>query len=201
MRGSTATARSTITQSWNEHARLTCEPKRATAHEMTLPAGACSNSAARAASSSRSISVSIAAATSALLAVALVRSAGRGAALRAGPGCRADRPLIYMTNQIRFSPFSYRGEPATDRPDLGRSPRDPPRTPDDPPHPVTSGPPLYPVGLVVRGRRCLVVGGGRVGARKVAGLLACGATVTLVAPEAHVAVAHLVEGGHIQAIE
>jgi siroheme synthase-like protein len=57
------------------------------------------------------------------------------------------------------------------------------------------------VGLVVRGRRCLVVGGGRVAARKVAGLLACGAAVTVVAPEAHVAVAALVEGGHIQAIE
>jgi precorrin-2 dehydrogenase/sirohydrochlorin ferrochelatase len=43
--------------------------------------------------------------------------------------------------------------------------------------------PLYPVGLVVHGRRCLVVGGGRVAARKVAGLHACGAEVDVIAPE------------------
>ena len=41
----------------------------------------------------------------------------------------------------------------------------------------------YPVNLAVAGRRCLVVGGGRVAARKVAGLLACGARVHVVAPE------------------
>jgi len=42
---------------------------------------------------------------------------------------------------------------------------------------------VYPVHLVVAGRRVLVVGGGRVAARKVAGLLPCGADVTVVAPE------------------
>ena len=42
--------------------------------------------------------------------------------------------------------------------------------------------PLYPVNLVVEGRSCLVVGGGEVAARKVAGLLACGARVHVVAP-------------------
>ena len=40
----------------------------------------------------------------------------------------------------------------------------------------------YPVNLIVAGRRCLVVGGGDVAARKVAGLIACGARVKVVAP-------------------
>jgi precorrin-2 dehydrogenase/sirohydrochlorin ferrochelatase len=48
---------------------------------------------------------------------------------------------------------------------------------------MASSAPLYPVSLVVSGRRCLVVGGGTVGARKVEGLLDCGAWVTVVAPE------------------
>ncbi len=41
----------------------------------------------------------------------------------------------------------------------------------------------YPVCLDVRGRACLVVGGGGVGTRKVKGLLAAGALVTVVSPE------------------
>lgn len=40
----------------------------------------------------------------------------------------------------------------------------------------------YPVNLDIRGRRCLVVGGGRVGTRKVDTLLQCGAAVTVVSP-------------------
>jgi precorrin-2 dehydrogenase / sirohydrochlorin ferrochelatase len=44
--------------------------------------------------------------------------------------------------------------------------------------------PLYPVNLTVAGRRCLVVGGGRVAAQKVAGLLECEADVHVVAPVA-----------------
>jgi siroheme synthase-like protein len=40
----------------------------------------------------------------------------------------------------------------------------------------------YPVNLDVAGRRCVVVGGGRVAGRKVEGLVACGAVVKVVAP-------------------
>lgn len=43
--------------------------------------------------------------------------------------------------------------------------------------------PLYPVGLVLEGRPVLVVGGGAVAARKVEGLVRCGARVHVVAPE------------------
>jgi siroheme synthase-like protein len=43
-------------------------------------------------------------------------------------------------------------------------------------------PVLYPVMLEVGGADVLVVGGGRVGAAKAAGLAACGAVVTVVAP-------------------
>jgi siroheme synthase-like protein len=45
------------------------------------------------------------------------------------------------------------------------------------------GPPaFYPVSLDVTGRACLVVGGGRVAARKAGALLECGARVTVIAP-------------------
>jgi siroheme synthase-like protein len=43
--------------------------------------------------------------------------------------------------------------------------------------------PLYPVNLVLAGRSCLVVGGGRVALTKVRGLADAGARVTVVAPE------------------
>ncbi|MCF6291316.1 MAG: bifunctional precorrin-2 dehydrogenase/sirohydrochlorin ferrochelatase [Desulfobacterales bacterium] len=40
----------------------------------------------------------------------------------------------------------------------------------------------YPVSLDLEGRRCLVIGGGRVAARKIRGIIACGARVTVVSP-------------------
>lgn len=43
--------------------------------------------------------------------------------------------------------------------------------------------PQYPVNLVVDGRPCLVVGGGAVARRKAEALAACGAQVTVVAPD------------------
>ena len=43
----------------------------------------------------------------------------------------------------------------------------------------------YMACLDLRGRRCVVVGGGTVGAEKARGLLACGADVTVVSPTLH----------------
>ena len=53
--------------------------------------------------------------------------------------------------------------------------------------------PLYPVNLVLSGRPCLVVGGGRVALTKVRGLVDAGARVTVVAPEIAPEVAALAE--------
>jgi len=55
----------------------------------------------------------------------------------------------------------------------------------------------YPVNLDIRGRFCLVVGGGRVGARKVDTLLKCGAIVTVVSPDATSPLDRLAEAGRI----
>lgn len=59
----------------------------------------------------------------------------------------------------------------------------------------------YPVQLDIRGRRCLVVGGGGVGTRKAEGLIACGAAVTVVAPEAHGRLKELAAAGRIALAE
>jgi precorrin-2 dehydrogenase/sirohydrochlorin ferrochelatase len=67
------------------------------------------------------------------------------------------------------------------------------------PHPMTNEPPPptstpgYPVVLDVSGTRCLVVGGGPVAARRVAGLLASGARVTVVAPTVVAAIDRLAD--------
>jgi precorrin-2 dehydrogenase/sirohydrochlorin ferrochelatase len=50
---------------------------------------------------------------------------------------------------------------------------------------------------VLRGRRCLVVGGGRVAAQKVAGLLECEAAVTVISPELDPALADRAQDGSI----
>jgi len=55
----------------------------------------------------------------------------------------------------------------------------------------------YPVHLDVRNRRCLVVGGGQVGTRKVTTLLACGAQVTVVSPAVSAELEQLADHGHI----
>lgn len=57
--------------------------------------------------------------------------------------------------------------------------------------------PLYPVNLDISGKRCLVVGGGSVAARKIRALLLCGGVVQIISPEADAAIAKLAETGEI----
>ena len=54
--------------------------------------------------------------------------------------------------------------------------------------------PLYPVNLLLAGRSCLVVGGGRVAVGKVTGLVEAGARVTVVAPEVDERIVALASG-------
>ncbi len=61
---------------------------------------------------------------------------------------------------------------------------------------MPADPLLYPVSLVVSGRPCLVVGGGTVAAGKVAGLVAAGAEVTVVAPDVDATIDALADPGH-----
>ena len=56
---------------------------------------------------------------------------------------------------------------------------------------------MYPVMLDVKGRRCLVVGGGGVALRKVQGLLESGAELTVVAPDVVPALVVLAEAGKL----
>ena len=58
--------------------------------------------------------------------------------------------------------------------------------------------PFYIACLRLRGRRCLVVGGGDVGLEKVEGLLACDADVTLISPRAHPELTQLALEGSIR---
>ncbi len=60
--------------------------------------------------------------------------------------------------------------------------------------PALSG---YPANLVVDGRRCVVVGAGRIAARKIAGLLAAGAEVHVVAPDVSDDVLALASAGRV----
>ncbi|MGW8265646.1 MAG: precorrin-2 dehydrogenase/sirohydrochlorin ferrochelatase family protein [Longimicrobiales bacterium] len=54
-----------------------------------------------------------------------------------------------------------------------------------------------PLGLNVQGKKCVVVGGGKIGTRKVENLLRAGAAVHLVAPEASERARELAERGRI----
>jgi len=56
----------------------------------------------------------------------------------------------------------------------------------------------YPIFMDIQNRRCLVVGGGTVGCRKALTLQACGARVTVVAPEAEDKLLDLAAAGTIE---
>jgi siroheme synthase-like protein len=58
--------------------------------------------------------------------------------------------------------------------------------------------PFYIACLKLTGRRCVVVGGGDIGLEKVEGLLACGGSVTLIAPEAGEELERLAAEGSIE---
>jgi siroheme synthase-like protein len=71
---------------------------------------------------------------------------------------------------------------------------------DDPPagRPAITG---YPVQLVVAGRRCVVVGAGRIAARKIAALLEAGADVHVIAPDVGDEVRSWAEAGRLAVSE
>lgn len=61
--------------------------------------------------------------------------------------------------------------------------------------------PIFPVGLLAAGRRCLVVGGGGVGSRKAGLLLDAGAEVTVVSPGATGEVEAWAEAGRLRHVD
>ena len=58
--------------------------------------------------------------------------------------------------------------------------------------------PYYPVFLDLRGRACVVIGGGEVAERKLQNLLECGAEVTVVSPEITPGIRALAESGELR---
>ncbi len=59
-------------------------------------------------------------------------------------------------------------------------------------------PVYYPVFLDLRGKRCVIIGGGEVAERKVHLLKECGARVTFVSPEVTPAIQGMAEGGEVE---
>ncbi|MEM7828717.1 MAG: bifunctional precorrin-2 dehydrogenase/sirohydrochlorin ferrochelatase [Candidatus Aenigmatarchaeota archaeon] len=58
----------------------------------------------------------------------------------------------------------------------------------------------YPINLNIKGKKCLVIGGGGVAERKVEVLLKCGALVTVISPTITERIRELVEDGKIEYI-
>ena len=59
-------------------------------------------------------------------------------------------------------------------------------------------PQYYPVFLDLKGRRCVIVGGGEIAERKIAGLLECGAGITMVSPQVTPGIRARAEAGDIR---
>src|ERR1043165_3653459 len=57
---------------------------------------------------------------------------------------------------------------------------------------------LYPIAISLKGRRCLVIGGGSVAARRIRGLVDCGAAITVVAPSISEEIRHLADAGKVE---
>jgi len=65
------------------------------------------------------------------------------------------------------------------------------------PHPSTEGLTPYPVGLLLTGRRTVVIGGGQVAQRRLPALIAAGADVHLISPTTSPAVQAMADAGEI----
>ncbi|MFJ1754558.1 uroporphyrinogen-III C-methyltransferase [Kitasatospora sp. NPDC088134] len=65
------------------------------------------------------------------------------------------------------------------------------------PHPTTQGLTPYPVGLLLTGRRVVVLGGGQVAQRRLPALIAAGADIHLISPATTPAVSAMADAGEI----
>lgn len=59
----------------------------------------------------------------------------------------------------------------------------------------------YPISLNLRGKRCVVIGGGQVALRKAEALLACGALVEVVSPEMNKGLLRLTQEGEVRLLQ
>jgi len=60
--------------------------------------------------------------------------------------------------------------------------------------------PYYPIFLNLQGKKCVVVGGGKVALRKVTALLDCGADITVISPKPHAQILKLFKNKALQLV-